>query len=167
MKRHTRMFLLLGSLASFFGVTQVEEMTGSLLPVAEALAYFSPGNCINSLDDLSSLPPLRFSGTAAEGKAVLLAILAAFPEATVRLDEALPVEAIFTTTVGFRDTVWFRIDASGQPIDLRSTSRRHWRACRGAEFGIAAVDGKKRQISVYGSVGLISFVVPAARRKPP
>ena len=124
MKRHTRVFLLLGSLASFFGVAQAAEnaVTGSLPPVAEALSCFSPGNCVNSLDDLSSLPPLHFSGTAAEGKAVLLATLAAFPEATVQLDEALQVEAIFTTTVGFRDTVLFRIDPAGQRIDFRSRS---------------------------------------------
>lgn len=124
MKRHTRMFLLLGSLASFFGVAQAAEnvVAGSLLPVAEALSCFSPGNCVNSLDDLSSLPPLRFSSTAAEGKAVLLATLAAFPEATVHLDEAWQVEAIFTTTVGFRDTVLFRIDPAGQRIDFRSSS---------------------------------------------
>ena len=124
MKRRTRVFLLLGSLASFFGVTQAagSAATGALLPVAEALSCFSPGNCVNSLDDLSSLPPLRFSGTAAEGKAVLLATLAEFPEATVQLDEALQVEAIFTTTVGFRDTVLFRIDAAGQRIDFRSSS---------------------------------------------
>ena len=124
MKRRTRVFLLFGSLASFFGVSQAAESaaTGSLLPVAKALSCFSPGNCVNSLGELSSLPPLRFSGTAAEGKAILLATLAAFPEATVHLDEALQVEAIFTTTVGFRDTVLFRIDAAGQRIDFRSSS---------------------------------------------
>ena len=124
MKRHTRAFLLLGSLAGFFGVTQAAEnaVTSPLLPVAEALSCFSPGNCVNSLDDLSSLPPLRFSGTAAEGKAVLLATLTAFPEATVHLDEAWQVEAIFTTTIGFRDTVLFRIDAAEQRIDFRSSS---------------------------------------------
>ena len=93
MKRHTRMFLLLGSLASSFSVTQAAEnvATNEPPPIAEALACLSPGNCVNSLDDLSSLPPLRFSGTAAEGKAVLLATLAAFPEATVHLDEAWQV----------------------------------------------------------------------------
>ncbi|MGB4228447.1 MAG: DUF1499 domain-containing protein [Candidatus Dechloromonas phosphoritropha] len=124
MKCRTRVYLLLGSLASFLGVTQASEsaVTGSLLPVAEALSCFSPSNCVNSLDDLSSLPPLRFSGTAADGKAVLLAALAAFPEATVHLDEPLQVEAIFTTQVGFRDTVLFRIDAAGQRIDFRSSS---------------------------------------------
>jgi len=124
MKRRTWVFVLLGSLASFLGLTQAAEITatGSLVPVGEALACFSPGNCINSLDDLGSLPPLRFSGTAAEGKAVLLATLAAFPEATVHLDEPLQIEAIFTTPVGFRDTVLFRIDAAGQRIDFRSSS---------------------------------------------
>ena len=124
MKRHTRIFLLLGSLASAFSMTQAaeNEATGSLLPVAEALSCFSPGNCVNSLDDLSSLPPLRFTGTAAEGKAILLATLADFPEATVHLDVALQVEAVFTTTVGFRDTVLFRIDPAGQRIDFRSSS---------------------------------------------
>ena len=123
MKRRTRVFLLLGNLASFCGGTQAADNSVSgPPPVGEALSCFSPGNCVNSLDDLSSLPPLRFSGSAAEGKAVLLATLAAFPEATVHLDETLQVEAIFTTTVGFRDTVSFRIDPAGQRIDFRSRS---------------------------------------------
>ena len=124
MKRHTRLFLLLAPLSSFFSGSQAAEnaATDSLVTVEKVLSCFSPGNCVNSLDNLNSLPPLRFSGTAAEGKAVLLATLAAFPEATVHLDEALQVEAIFTTTVGFRDTVLFRIDAPGQRIDFRSRS---------------------------------------------
>ena len=124
MKRRLRAFFLLGSLASFFGGTQAADnsVSGSLPPAGEALACLSPGNCVNSLDDSSGLPPLRFNGTAAEGKAVLLATLAAFPEATVHLDEALQVEAVFTTRVGFRDTVLFRIDLAGQRIDFRSRS---------------------------------------------
>ena len=124
MASRLRVLFLLGGLASISGVTQAAEnsVTGSLVPVAEPLACLSPSNCVNSLDDLSSLPPLRFSGTAGEGKAVLLATLSAFPEATVHLDEPLQVEAIFTTRVGFRDTVLFRIDLAGQRIDFRSGS---------------------------------------------
>lgn len=124
MKRHFRFFFLLGGLASFIGGAQAADsaVSGLLPPAKEALSCFSPGNCVNSLDDLSGLPPLRFNGSATEGKAVLLATLAAFPEATVHLDEASQVEAIFTTTLGFRDTVLFRIDPAGQRIDFRSRS---------------------------------------------
>ena len=40
MQRHTRLYLLFGSLPNFLGVTLSAEntVTGSLMPVAEALA---------------------------------------------------------------------------------------------------------------------------------
>lgn len=88
----------------------------------EALSCLAPSNCVNSLDDYSSLPPLRFVGSAADGKARLMHTLATFPEASVVRNETLQVEAVFTTSLGFRDQVLFRIDAAGQRIDFRSSS---------------------------------------------
>lgn len=88
----------------------------------EALRCPSTSNCVNSLDGDSSLPPLRFVGSAADGKARLMKTLAAFPEARVVSHETLQVEAVFTTRLGFRDQVLFRIDAAGQRIDFRSRS---------------------------------------------
>ena len=38
------------------------------------------------------------------------------------LDEPLQLETIFTTQVGFHDTVLFQIDSAGQRIDFRSSS---------------------------------------------
>ena len=91
-------------------------------PAAEELSCLLASNCVNSLDDLTSLPPLEFSGSASEAHARLMATLAAFPEARIVSDTPLRVETIFTTTVGFRDTVIFRIDAARQRIDFRSGS---------------------------------------------
>ena len=88
----------------------------------EALSCLAPSNCVNSLDDYSSLTPLRFVGSATDGKARLMNTLAAFPEARVVSNEALQVEAVFTTSLGFRDQVLFRVDAAGQRIDFRSRS---------------------------------------------
>jgi len=66
--------------------------------------------------------PLRYEGTPAQAMGVLQATLASFPEARVERNEALLVEAIFTTPAGFRDQVDFRIDPRGQRIDYRSRS---------------------------------------------
>ena len=91
-------------------------------PAAEELSCLLASNCVNSLDDLTSLPPLEFSGSASEAHTRLVATLAAFPEARIVSNTPLRVETIFTTTVGFRDTVIFRIDAARQRIDFRSGS---------------------------------------------
>ena len=85
------------------------------------LACALPSNCVNSLGT-GALAPLRFGGTPARALATLQAALATFPEARVVKSEPLALEVIFTTPIGFRDQVDFRIDAAGGRIDFRSRS---------------------------------------------
>jgi len=85
------------------------------------LACAMPSNCVNSLGS-GALAPLRFGGTPAQAFAALQATLATFPEARVVKSEPLALGVIFTTPIGFRDQVDFRIDAAGRRIDFRSRS---------------------------------------------
>jgi uncharacterized protein (DUF1499 family) len=84
------------------------------------LACTFSGNCVNSLT--SGLVPLRYAGTPAQALATLQATLGTFAEAQVVRSEPLALDVIFTTPVGFRDQVDFRIDAQAQRIDFRSRS---------------------------------------------
>ena len=123
-KRRRYLPLIIGSLASL-GCAAQPAGSAPAVPAEsanEALNCLLASNCVNSLDDLSSLPPLRFAGSAEDGKAILMTTLAAFPEARIVANAPLLVEAVFTTTLGFRDQVLFRIDAPGQRIDFRSSS---------------------------------------------
>ena len=124
MKRYLCLPLLIGSLASL-GCAAQPAGSAPAVPAEstkEALSCLLASNCVNSLDDMSSLPALRFNGSADDAKAILMATLAAFPEARVVKNEALQVEAVFTTTIGFRDQVLFHIDATNKRIDFRSSS---------------------------------------------
>ncbi|MEX1168373.1 MAG: DUF1499 domain-containing protein [Hydrogenophaga sp.] len=85
-----------------------------------SLSCALPSNCVNSLD--GGLSPLRFEGTPAQAIAALRAALAEFPEATVGKADGMSIEAVFTTAVGFRDTVDFNIDAPARRIHFRSRS---------------------------------------------
>ncbi len=53
---------------------------------------------------------------------MLQATLTTFPEATVVRSAPLAMEVVFTTPVGFRDQVEFRIDPQAQRVDFRSRS---------------------------------------------
>ncbi len=86
-----------------------------------ALSCTLPTNCVNSLGG-GSLGPLRYEGTPAQGLAQLQATLADFPEARIVRADDLSLEAVFTTPIGFRDLVDFRIDAPAHRIDYRSRS---------------------------------------------
>lgn len=86
-----------------------------------ALACTLPSNCVNSLDG-SSLAPMRYEGTPTQALAVLRATLAEFSEAQIVRTDGLSLEAVFTTSLGFRDLVDFKIDAKAQRIDYRSRS---------------------------------------------
>lgn len=123
-KRGIWAMLLIGSLT---GLNCAAEETGSASKAdpdatKESLNCLSTSNCVNSLGGASSLPPLRFTGSAEAGKAILMATLAAFPEARLVTNQPLSVETVFTTMLGFRDQVLFCIDAAGQRIDFRSSS---------------------------------------------
>ena len=85
------------------------------------LACTLASNCVNSLG-VGSLVPLRYQGTPAQALAILQTTVATFPEAQVVRREPLALEVIFTTRIGFRDQVDFRIDAEAQRIDFRSRS---------------------------------------------
>ena len=86
-----------------------------------ALACTVASNCVNSFDS-SGLAPLRFEGTPAQAQAALRATLAEFPEATIVKADDLSMEVVFTTPVGFKDLVDFKIDTQAKRIDYRSRS---------------------------------------------
>lgn len=116
--------LLIASLTAFHCAAEETGRASKADPDATkaALNCQSTSNCVNSLGGADSLPPLRFTGSAEDGKAILMTTLAAFPEARLVTNEPLSVETVFTTMLGFRDQVLFRIDAAGQRIDFRSSS---------------------------------------------
>ena len=96
--------------------------TAGPAPAARAdLGCPLPSNCVNSLGD-GEFAPLRPAGDAAQALAALLATLATFPEARVLQADPQGVEAVFTTPIGFRDQVEFRIEPGGGRIDYRSRS---------------------------------------------
>lgn len=86
-----------------------------------ALACTLSTRCVNSLDG-SGLEPMRYQGTPAQALAALRATLAEFPEAQIVKTDGVFLEAVFTTPLGFKDLVDFRIDAQAQRIDYRSRS---------------------------------------------
>lgn len=110
--------ILLGACAS---QEPMPQATGASDTSSADLSCTLPSNCVNSLGT-GSLVPLRYTGTPAQALATLQATLATFPEAKVVRGDALALEVIFTTRVGFRDQVDFRIDARAQRIDFRSRS---------------------------------------------
>ena len=65
---------------------------------------------------------MRYEGTASQALTILRATLAEFPEAQIVRTDEISLEAVFTTPLGFRDLVDFRIDAQAQRIDYRSRS---------------------------------------------
>ncbi len=85
------------------------------------LACLLPSNCVNS-HGTGGLEPLRYTGSSAQALDMLRATLATFPEATVVRADPLALEVIFTTRVGFRDEVDFRIDVQHRHIEFRSRS---------------------------------------------
>lgn len=85
------------------------------------LTCLIPSNCVSSRE-VGDLMPLKFAGTQAQALELLQATVATFPEATVVRADPLGLNLIFTTPVGFRDEVDFRIDAKAQRINFRSRS---------------------------------------------
>ena len=86
------------------------------------LTCLLPSNCVTSREG-GDLMPLRYTGTPAQAMELLRATVATFPEATVVRADPLGMELIFTTPIGFRDDVDFRIDAQAQLIYFRSRSQ--------------------------------------------
>ncbi|MGB7536582.1 MAG: DUF1499 domain-containing protein [Azonexus sp.] len=88
----------------------------------EALSCIHPGNCVNSFSSYG-LEALAFEGNGVQAMALLRATLATFPEATIVSSAPLYLEVIFTTTIGFRDQIEFRIDEPSKLIDFCSRSK--------------------------------------------
>ena len=88
----------------------------------EALSCTHPGNCVNSFSSYG-LDALVFAGNGEQAMALLRATLATFPEATIINTAPLYLEVIFTTTIGFKDQIEFRIDEPSKRIDYRSRSK--------------------------------------------
>ena len=86
------------------------------------LTCLIPSNCVISRQ-AGDLMPLRYAGTPAQAMELLRATVATFPEATVVRADPLGMELIFTTPIGFRDEVDFRIDAEAQLVHFRSRSQ--------------------------------------------
>ena len=114
---HTLLALMaLGGCVAFTSTspnTSAQEATG--------LGCTFSSNCVNSLGG-NGLPPLRYSGTSAQAMAALQATLATFPEAQMVRSGDLGLTSIFTTSVGFKDDVEFKIDPQSRRIDFRSKS---------------------------------------------
>lgn len=96
------------------------DASAALSKSRTALACTLPSNCVNSLD--GGLAPLRFQGTPTQALDALRAALAEFPEAKIVQANGLSMEVVFTTPMGFKDLVDFRVDAQAQRIDYRSRS---------------------------------------------
>ena len=88
----------------------------------EALACTHPGNCVNSFSSYG-LAALAFEGNGEQAISLLRATLATFPEASIISSAPLYLEVIFTTTIGFKDQIEFRIDEASKRIDYRSRSK--------------------------------------------
>ena len=87
----------------------------------EALSCAHPGNCVNSFSSYG-LEALAFEGNGEQAMSLLRATLANFPEASIVSSAPLYLEVIFTTAIGFRDQIEFRVDEASQRIDFRSRS---------------------------------------------
>lgn len=85
------------------------------------LGCLLPSNCVNSAGT-GGFAPLPYQGTSSEAMALLQATLKRFPEATVVYSDPRTMQVIFTTPMGFRDQVDFRINPQEQSIDFRSRS---------------------------------------------
>jgi uncharacterized protein (DUF1499 family) len=110
--------LLLGACAS---QAPNPDTTSASDTSRKELACTLPSNCVDSLGT-GGFAPLHYVGTPAQAMATLQSTLGNFPEARIVKSEPLLLETIFTTPVGFRDQVEFRIDEQAQRIDFRSRS---------------------------------------------
>ena len=93
----------------------------------EALSCLLSSNCVNSFSSYG-LEALAFEGNGEQAMALLRATLATFPEATIVTSAPLYLEVIFTTAIGFKDQIEFRIDEPSKRDRLpalRSRVRRH------------------------------------------
>ena len=112
---------IIALLASVGSALSLPALAAENVPIDPRLSCTLPSNCVNSRTS-SGLAPLHFTGTGAQGLAMLQATLASFPEATVQQQDEGTITAVFTTPAGFRDDVIFLLDSQQQQIDFRSKS---------------------------------------------
>ncbi len=115
-------WLLVAGFAAYAAPATAPAASHTASESRAALACPSTSNCVNSFDT-SGLGPLRFEGIPKEAVEALRATLAEFPQAKIVKADALAIEVVFTTMLGFHDMVDFRIDAQAQRIDYRSRSK--------------------------------------------
>lgn len=113
--------LLMGSVAALATPPTAPPANPAADENRAALVCTVTSNCVNSLGT-SELGPLHFAGTATDAMQALRATLARFAQADIIKADERSIEAVFTTFLGFRDVVDFRIDADSQRIDYRSRS---------------------------------------------
>lgn len=114
--------LLLASVAAHGAANLYSDKSPMNPENRAALACTSTSNCVNSFDT-EGLVPLRFEATAEQAMEALRATLAEFPKAKILKADASSMEVVFTTTLGFKDLVDFRVDTAAQRIDYRSRSQ--------------------------------------------
>ena len=81
--------------------------------------------CVSTLDTQKycAMDPVPFTGSAAEAKAAVLAVIADHSRTSVTADEADYVQAVFKTRViRWKDTVEFEIDDEDKVVHFRSES---------------------------------------------
>ena len=81
--------------------------------------------CVSTLDTQKycAMDPVPFTGSAAEAKAAVLAVIAEHSRTSVIADEADYVQAVFKTRViRWKDTVEFEIDDEDKVVHFRSES---------------------------------------------
>jgi uncharacterized protein (DUF1499 family) len=83
-------------------------------------------HCVSSLAEPESarhVPPLVFTGTAAEAHDRLLEVLGKSPNAAIESDTPTAIHATFRSLLGFVDDVYFELQADQGRIDVKSVSR--------------------------------------------
>lgn len=81
--------------------------------------------CVSTLDTqpYCAMEPVPFTGSAADAKAAVLAVVAAHPRTSVVEDDGDYVRAVFRTRLlRFKDTVELEIDSDDSVIHFRSES---------------------------------------------
>jgi uncharacterized protein (DUF1499 family) len=113
--------LVTASLGLTLGCAAQTTLVAGSSKVDDTLACAQSSNCVNTLKG-SDLAPLRYVGTPTQGMAALQQVLASFKETSVTRLEPARLQAIFTTTLGFRDEVDFVLNTQTAQIDFRSRS---------------------------------------------
>jgi uncharacterized protein (DUF1499 family) len=104
--------------------------TGGSAPMMAAHDVIEPcrarPNSVSTLatDAVHGIAPFRYSGSFADARAALLAILNAIPRTTITTNEGNVIRAVFRTRIlRYRDDGVFVIDDAAKTIHFRSASR--------------------------------------------